>query len=485
MSDNSPRLFWLTGVPGVGKSSISASIARTFDDKNLLWAQLFISRSHFGTTDPNRIFPSIAHQLAERDPKAALTIHAALEKQKSLVHNIADDQAVKLFVEPIKVISALRPSDPIIVVIDALDEIEGEVSETTEILTKAISALPRNAKVFISSRPEQGIQILFSRMVNKKGAAHLDLDTSNPLSIRDVGMFFRSEIKKTVSNHLLEEEQWPGEGWMQTLCDRASGLFIWAVTAIKYIRARITAAGSQCLDEVLDDLNTGGKGGINDLYNAILQRTCASDEDIRESETFRRIVGLIIVLQEPLPLAGLRCLLDLHIPGTKRPIHLEHFIRRFRSVLVVGTGDIDDTTVPRLHKSFVEFITNDCDDRFRVSAITSGEALAIQCLCQLNGLSRDMCEIEHFAKFNFDIPDLSLRIERYLSPHLRYACRFWAVHLSDRKATEVVTVRQLFLDFFYQHLLHWIEVMSLLEYNSVFSLLERAAEWAHVMSFLY
>ena len=142
MSDKSPRLFWLTGVPGVGKSSITASIARTFDDKNFLWAQLFISRSHVGTTDPKRIFPSIAHQLAERDPKAALSIHGALEKQKSLVHNITDDQAVNLFVEPIKVVSDLHPSDPIIVVIDALDEIEGEVSETAEILSKAITALP-------------------------------------------------------------------------------------------------------------------------------------------------------------------------------------------------------------------------------------------------------------------------------------------------------------------------------------------------------
>jgi hypothetical protein len=173
------------------------------------------------------------------------------------------------------------------------------------------------------------------------------------------------------------------------------------------------------------------------------------------------------------------------MPGTKRPIHLEHFIQRFQSVLVVGTGNIDNTTVPRLHKSFVEFITNDCDDRFRVNTITSSEALAIQCLGRLNALSRDMCKIEHFAKLNVDILDLSSRIETYLSPHLRYACRFWTIHLSRAKATEVVTVQQLFRDFFYQHLLHWIEVMSLLEYNSVFSLLDRAAEWAHVMSFLF
>lgn len=62
--------------------------------------------------------------------------------------------------------------------IDALAKIEGEVSETAKILSKAITALPRGAKVFISSRPEQEIQMPFSllAMVNKGGAAHLDLD---------------------------------------------------------------------------------------------------------------------------------------------------------------------------------------------------------------------------------------------------------------------------------------------------------------------
>jgi NACHT domain len=482
MSDDSPRLFWLTGVPGAGKSSIGASIARTFDDKNFLRAQFFISRSHPSTTDPNRIFPSIAHQLAKFDRKVAEAINAALEKQKSLANNITDDQARKLFVEPINVISGSHPSDPILVVIDAIDEIEGDVSETTKIISDAIMALPRNAKVLISSRPEHGIQLHFSPLVSKESAAHLDLDTSHPLSMQDVSRFFRSEIKKILRTYLSEMEQWPGEERMQMLCDRASGLFIWAVTAVGYIRTCIEAEGSQCLDDVLDDLNTGGKHGINKLYSTILQRTFASDEDGRQSEIFRRVVGALVTLQEPLPLIALRSLLDLHCAGRHRSIDVKHFICRFRSVLVAGTGDIDETTVPRLHKSFIEFVTKACDNRFRVDKKSSSMALAVQCFRQLNSLRRDMCEIEHMAKFNADIPDLSLRIERHLSVPFRYACRFWAIHLSRSEGRED-TIRRLFRDFFYEHLLHWVEVMSLLDYSSVFSLLERAAEWEYVRSF--
>jgi hypothetical protein len=57
--------------------------------------------------------------------------------------------------------------------------------------------------------------------------------------------------------------------------------------------------------------------------------------------------------------------------------------------------------------------------------------------------------------------------------------------LLQAEAMAGVATRQLFHDFFYQHLLHWIEVISLLDYNLVFSLLERAAEWAYVWIFFH
>jgi hypothetical protein len=193
-------------------------------------------------------------------------------------------------------------------------------------------------------------------------------------------------------------------------------------------------------------------------------------------------VGFIIVLQEPLALASLQPLLNLQKTETSRPVDIEHFIRQFRTVLVIGTDDITEKTVPRLHKSFIEFITKDCEDRFRVDKAASRAELATQCLHQLISLKRDMCNIERLAKFNVDIPHLSSIIDKHLSTHLRYACRFWSVHLSQRTSTHV-TIRALFREFFTEHLLHWIEVMSLLSYSSVFSLLERAAEWAQVSIF--
>lgn len=475
ISDETPRLFWLTGVPGAGKSSIAASIASKVKNDRSLWAQFFISRTHAGTTDPNCLFPSIACQLAKHHPKVAFIINETLKKHASLADYISDVQAMKLFVEPIKVASNMNSSEPVVIVIDGLDELN--ISSIAKILSKAIAALPQNAKVFISSRSVDRIQTHFSHMVYEHQAAHIDLDPSAQSSIKDVARVFKGEIKRIVDENHLKEKEWPGTERMQALCDKASGLFIWAVTAIKFIRARIAAAGSECLDEVLSDLNAEGMEGINALYHTILHRTCPHEQDTWAFERFRRIVGCIIVLQEPLALASLQALLNLQKTETSRPVDVEHFIRQFRTVLVVGTDDINDKTVPRLHKSFVEFITKDCDDRFRVDRVASSAELATQCLRQLNSLNRDMCNIERFAKFNADIPGLLSIIDRHLSIHLRYASRFWSVHLPRAKCA---TIRALFRDFFTQHLLHWVEVMSLLGYNYLFSLLERAAEWAQV-----
>jgi nucleoside-triphosphatase THEP1 len=484
ISNDGTKLIWLTGDPGVGKSTITASVAGKYKDKKLLLVQFFISRSHASTRDPNSIFPTIAYQLAKQHPKAARTIRNSLEQQSSLSDYITDIQALKLFVEPMKVLSDLDPSKPIVIVIDAFDELDGDIRGTTEILAKAIMMLPKNVKVFVSSRQEHGIRTCISRMMRHNRATQINLDISDPSLIADVAMYLRNQIARVVSDNLDDMEEWPGEDVMQALCARASGLFIWAVTVIEFIQANIVASGSEGLKEVLDDINSKGMGSINTLYHAILTRLCPDGDDGWVFERFRRIVGSIIALEEPQALATFTGLLDLRKTNTSDPVDIKHFFRRFRTVLVPGTDDINDTTIPRLHRSFIEFITTNCDYCFRVNTVASHAELAVRCLHQLHDLRRDMCDIECLAMFNINIPDLPSKIDECLSAQLRYACRFWSIHLLRGKSMTDIAAQQ-FHDFFHEHLLHWIETMSLLDYNSVFSLLGKAAEWAHVRFLLY
>ena len=478
-AEGAKPLFWLSGVPGAGKSSIAASIARNFEDAGILWAQFFVNRGDTSTTKPKTIFLSLAKQLAHKSPIVSSVVRSALEKIPKLVNDVSDSQARLLFVEPIRIASGLNPSQPVVIVIDGLDECEGEyLHKTIKILSKAIGQLPSNAKVFISSRVEDYIQIPFSEMVIAERAVQVDLDPAAQSSIQDVADFLERRMQEMVRDYHLEEWDWPGEETMKGLCDKASGLFLWAATVVKFIRAQIEVDGSECLDDVLRDLSTKGMGDINELYYTILEQTCPEDQGDWALERFRRIVGCIVALEEPLGLSSLKNLLNIRKDEKSRVVDIKHFVRKFRTVLVAGSDTIEDKTVPRLHKSFVQFILSENAGRFRINSSLSNEEMALKCLRKLNSLSRDMCKIEHLAAFNENIPDLPARINKYLSMEVRYACRFWSFHLlASSGVSSLLHELRIFLN---THLLHWIEATSLLSFAAIEKTLRKAAEWAKV-----
>ena len=101
-------------------------------------------------------------------------------------------------------------------------------------------------------------------------------------------------------------------------------------------------------------------------------------------------MGAILVQQSPLCIADIEGLLDLQNPVTHTPVDIEHFVRRLRTVLVAGAGEINRRTVPRVHRSFSDFVTSTGAEDFRVDLTDSDGELAIQCICQLHQLWADV-----------------------------------------------------------------------------------------------
>jgi hypothetical protein len=79
----------------------------------------------------------------------------------------------------------------------------------------------------------------------------------------------------------------------------------------------------------------------------------------------------------------------------------------------------------------------------------------------MNTLHCDVCVIDDPTKFNSEIVDIDERLNKYLGEHLWYACVHWGQHLED-VVDQCGNVYRLAKGFFFSHLLHWIEVMSLL-----------------------
>jgi len=391
VSSGSRNFFWLTGDPGCGKSAITASIARYCKGAGTLWAQFFINRNNESTTNPRVYFPSIAHQMAMHSPNKAVekAIYDILKANPCLLDEVTIDQARILFVQIVQVACDLDRGKPVVIVIDGLDETSRKsLKDTATILSRLFKELRRpNAKVFISSRTDDEITKSFYRSLqsNKERVVHLHLNTSDPSCMEDVSKYLSRHLQRLVEERDLNWEVWPGRERFDKLCQRAAGLFIWAVTVMRFFEEQLRLYGHECLDGRLDAISAEGMSDVNKLYQTILAITYTSSptfvEDGWAHETFRWIVGFIIGLKEPLPIGDVGALLDLRRTSTSNPIDILHFTTNLRTVLVAGTGEITRDTIPRLHKSFVEFITSKkADEQFRIYSDIVDVEIGLKCL---------------------------------------------------------------------------------------------------------
>jgi len=475
---DSEHLLWITGVPGSGKSTITATIASALKDARTLYAQFFISRTFAETTRPAVIIPTIAKQLAKNSPLAALRIHDALQDKPSLADRLSLEQAEKLFLEPIH--EASKHSPMVVVVIDALDELI-ESKDSAIILLKVISRLPPNAKVIISSRPENDIVKSFQIPFK-----HIQLDTSD--SILDVGtyIFARMEgIKEKVADSKDDPEwkTWPDKKQKEMLSNRAAGHFQWAETVMKFLEVRIVAKGTAGRDVILQEVGNKGMEQLDNLYTFILR----NEED---DEMFCRIVGCLVVLVEPLNIGEIGLLLGIPRSELDAPL----FFRRMRSVLIAGTDLVNNQTIPQMHKSFFEFITSHrAPPGFQIDTSHHHKSI-VQAAFQVmkNKLKFNICHIGSSHYYNDVIPKSDIMAA--IPPFLSYSCSFWGHHLKevsaigatcetskDDTALPLLDVKSFMEDQF----LFWLEVLSLTKQMAAAApALETLLQWVNVSSII-
>jgi hypothetical protein len=96
ISDTAQCFFWLSGDSGVGKSAITASVARACQRRKVLWAQLFFNRNDARTVDPRLFFPSISQQMSWSSLAVDYAVQETLKGQPDLMNeDISIDQAKK------------------------------------------------------------------------------------------------------------------------------------------------------------------------------------------------------------------------------------------------------------------------------------------------------------------------------------------------------------------------------------------------------
>jgi hypothetical protein len=170
-SGSSPRIYWLDGMAGTGKSTIARTVARRCYDEGRLGASFFFSRGGGELETARKLVTSIAVQLAQHSPALRQRICAAVAAHPTIAQQTLHDQWRQLVLRPfqqlasasdgpLQPVAATVPVPTIVVVIDALDECsdEREIGFVTELLSETTGLAVAQLKIFLTSRPEVAIR---------------------------------------------------------------------------------------------------------------------------------------------------------------------------------------------------------------------------------------------------------------------------------------------------------------------------------------
>ena len=120
---NAKAVFWLNGMAGTGKSTISRTLARSSYDRGQLGASFFFKRGEVDRGDVSKFFTTISSQLIQQNPALAVYVKEAIDTDPAICNKIMREQFEKLILTPLsKVFSRDRKADVLVIVIDALDE---------------------------------------------------------------------------------------------------------------------------------------------------------------------------------------------------------------------------------------------------------------------------------------------------------------------------------------------------------------------------
>ena len=380
------------------------------------------------------------------------------------------------------IVNPLRESDvSTVIIIDALDECKDEepASAILSVLGQFVSDIPR-VKFFVTGRPERWIREGFRLPLLAKETDVFVLHDVEPSLIgNDIRRFLSRSLE--ITGRQCGLDGWPTKEQLDLLCERAAGLFAYAVATVKFIDHRNNDPKER-LDRLLWSPESSALEGkatlkenttLDSLYASILREAFGGD-DPEDDPKVRSVLGTVILAANPLSPFTIATLLSLSAESVLRRLSSVH------SLLILE--DLNQPVRP-FHKSFPDFIvdpTRCINDRFRVSPPSQHLELLVGCLELMNQkLEKNMCNLPDYVT-NSEVGDLQERNERCVDPALGYACKSWHRHLDGNTAPipKVISTLHRFLE---KKFLFWLEVLSVLgATREAVDALELLAKWLEV-----
>ena len=443
-----PRIFWLHGQAGKGKSAIAHTIAVQARNLGLLGSCFCFTRVRQAEGQHTKLFPTIARDLADRDLRLR-TLLAEMVTNNHSLRDTADiaEQWEKLIVEPLS-----RSQGPltgtIVVVIDALDESGAETTRAPVLaaLTARDAQLPANIRILLTSRPLVDIQEALDASQHVRIRSLDDIDAESTLS----------DVRLYVSYRLKSPENTFSDADIQQVAVKSGGVFEWARLACDFIFDRTRVIAKRRLDEIMSHTPGGGRTLLDEMYTTFLKEFTQESSEVLG--VFQSVMRQILWSKEPLSISSLDFLRG-KFPRKDDCYSVGDTLRVMASLLS-GTNETSTPICP-LHVSFYDFLLDknrSCEFFILQGNIHHDLAIAslsVMCTC----LCFNICGLETSYVANAEVADLDKKVEKNIPQYLLYACKFWAMHLQD--AEFVAELAELVGQFISgEQVLFWLEVLG-------------------------
>jgi NACHT domain len=461
-------IFWLNGMAGTGKSTISRTVAHNLADKGDLVASFFFKRGEGDRGHAGLFIATIATQLVQKVPSLAPHVQNAIEADPAISRKALKQQFETLVLQPLgKIRTGPQKSSRIVIVIDALDECDRE--EDIRIIIRLLSQVQRitsvQLKFFLTSRPELPIRLGFEDISGKYEGLALH-QIPEPIVKEDISAFLEHELamirddyNKSVTPNRQLPADWPGHTNVQSLVGMAIPLFIFATTVCRFINDRKCGQPKDQLTKVLKYETRSQASKLDATYLPVLDQLLVgitSSERRGLVEEFQQVIGSIVILASPLSATPLDRLLGVPKGTVDSRTDLLH------SVLSIPSRP--DHPIRLLHLSFRDFLV-DTEKRetnpFWVDEVDAHNKLVTRCLELLstgNNLKEDICNLRTPERPRSDIDRQT--IDLHLPSDIQYACQYWVYHLKE--GGSIISDDDQVYNFLKCHFLHWLESLSLI-----------------------
>ncbi|KAJ3454195.1 hypothetical protein MRS44_018089 [Fusarium solani] len=458
-------LFWLNGMAGTGKSTISRTVARDFARSGHLGASFFFKRGEADRASLSMFFTSIATQLAQRVPAIASSIKAAIDADPNIAGKAVGDQFDKLIMQPLENAQQRAVGlDTLMLIIDALDECDQEedVKLVIRLFSRTKDLQSPKLRIFVTSRPELPIRFGFGAV--KGSYQDLVLHEIPPGVIKhDISIFLEHELARIRHEYNASVPQdrqlcasWPGQPNIQTLVTMAIPLFIFAATVCRFIADRRCGSPDEQLNDVLRFQTRSQESQLDALYLPILNKLIvglSTKQRDKVLERFRKTVGFIVVLASPLSTSALGQILNVS------KVTIDDQLDMLHSVLSVPSSA--ESPVRLLHLSFRDFLVGPEQrekNPFWIDEKQAHAEMAANCLRIMDSLKPDLCCIQSPGTPRSAVKPET--IAACLPPDIQYSCLHWVHHMQHVERHDAHS-EQVYR-FLTRHFLHWVEALSLI-----------------------